>query len=356
MLASIERNMQFLSDLFSGPFTRHGVILRSTDGMESRVAVRRDLGDFICSDAPVSEWVPGYVAAYEHAVRDHETIGDDSVPYIGLNTNTGVFAAAFGCPLHVFDGMDTNACALPVVETPQQADALPEPTVDTPPLNRVFELGDLLQRELGDDAVIGVPDIQSPFDIAALVWKKEDLLMTMYDAPEAVERLVDRVLALLTDFFEEFLRRYPNANLCHCPYAWAPSDQGVWLSEDEAGAISTEMFEQFCLPSLVALSERFGGLFMHCCAAADHQYDEFRKIPNLRGVNRVFQEPGPKPAVEAFSGETVLIQAWLDETAAGEFLDMALPETRFLFNLNSLPTDEAKATVERLRERCAAST
>jgi hypothetical protein len=112
------------------------------------------------------------------------------------------------------------------------------------------------------------------------------------------------------------------------------------------------MFEDFCLPTLVDLSETYGGLFVHCCATADHQYESFRKIPNLRGMNRVFQAPGPRPAIETFAGETVHMVAWTDEEGVYDLLDMALPKTRFLFNMPAQPLDESKRTYDRLRERC----
>jgi len=113
------------------------------------------------------------------------------------------------------------------------------------------------------------------------------------------------------------------------------------------------MFEEFCLPNLVELSERYGGLFVHCCATADHQYGSFKQIPRLRGLNRVFQKPGPGPAIKAFAGQTALMVAWTDEEGVGKMLDLALPESRFIFNMPGQPLDEAKRTLDRLRERCA---
>ena len=206
--------------------------------------------------------------------------------------------------------------------------------------------------ELGPEAPIGVPDIQSPFDIAAIVWNKEDLFPSLIEAPEAVEGLVHKCFRLLTDFLQTFRREIGEVNFCHCPYAWAPPELGCWLSEDEAGSMNVGMFERFCLPTLNALSDTFGGLFMHCCATADHQYGSFGKIRNLRGLNRVFQKPGAKPAIDAFSGRTVLVQAWMDEAALNALLEMAHPDTRFLFNLSVEKPEQAVPLVERLRKRC----
>ena len=67
---------------------------------------------------------------------------------------------------------------------------------------------------------------------------------------------------------------------------------GPWLSNDECGAFSTVMFEELCLPEFVDLAETFGGLGMHCCAGAEHQFESFRKIPGFYTFNRVAAQRG----------------------------------------------------------------
>ena len=343
MDARLERNRRFLADLFAGPFRGHAIVMDAEREAEPPVE------DFFTSTRPLAEWVPRIVHNYEIDLRWRELIDDDHVPCARLGTSTALFASAFGCPVHVYE--DSPSCALPIVTTAEEADRLPEPTLEARPLARVFELGELVREQVGPEVPIGVPDIQSPFDIAALIWRKEDMFAALVTNPDAVMRLVTKCHRLLKAFFTRFIEVFPECNLSHCPQAWAPPELGVWLSEDEAGSISTTMFERFCLPWLVDLSQSFGGLFVHCCATADHQYNNL-KIPNLRGMNRVFQDPGPKPAIDAFSGTTVLMVAWTPEEKVYEMLDMALPNTRFLFNMGAKPLDEAKAMLERLRARC----
>jgi len=338
-----QRKRQFLTDLFAGPFRGHAII------MNAEPVKAPYIGDYSIPGTPLLDWLPGVVQNYENAVRCSEALDDDNVPTLRLNTNTGIFASAFGCPLHVYE--DSPAAARPVVHTAQEADHLPMPRLDTP-LLRFFEFAEMVRQRVGPEAPISVPDIQSAFDIAALVWHKEDLFAALYDAPEAVKGLADKCQTLLKMFWDEFARRFPERNLCHCPNAWAPPELGVWLSEDEAGSLSVPMFEEFCLPYLVELSRTYGGLFVHCCATADHQYGSFKKIPNLRGLNRVFQAPGPRPAIEAFAGETVLMVAWTAEEEIYKLLEMALPNTRFLFDMGAKPLEEARGLYERLRARC----
>ncbi|MEN6644931.1 MAG: uroporphyrinogen decarboxylase family protein [Armatimonadia bacterium] len=341
MTSRIEANRRFLTDLFSGPFPGHGLI------MDPVWPARPWLEDCAISPLPVADWVPWALQRYEAMLAYHEALEDDSVPYAGLTTGTEVFAAAFGCDWHLFEG--SNPAAMPLVTTPAEADALEVPALTVRPLERLFEWGQLLRERLGPEVPIGIPDIQSPFDIAALIWKKDAFYLAMYEAPESVMRLVEKCTSLLKSFLQEFVRQFPECNLIHCPNCWAPPALGCSLSEDEAGCLSPGMFEDFCLPSLLDLSETFGGLFMHCCATADYQYENFKKIPRLRGLNRVFQAPGPGPAIEAFEGQTVLVQAWMDEATIKAMVKQARPESRFLFNVPGQPLEEAKGTLERLR-------
>ena len=344
MDSKIQRNRLCLTDLFAGASASHAII------MDPEPVATGMAGDFTIPNRPLSDWLSGTLESYERQLEWLDEIDDDSVPFVKLATGTGLFAAAFGCELHIFD--DSPACAVPLVRTAEEADRLELPSLNAPTLARVFEFAEMIREKDGPNIPISVPDIQSPFDIAALIWNKEDLFVAMYEAPDAVKRLTDKCHALLKTFLSEFRRRFPEYNPCHCPNAWAPSELGCWLSEDEVGSMSVAMFEEFCLPYLVDLSETFGGMVMHCCAAADHQYGSFKKIPNLRGLNRVFQAPGPRPAIEAFSGQTALIVAWTDESEVHRMLDLALPETRFLINMPTQPLDEAKRTLERLRARC----
>lgn len=344
MDSRVLRNRRFLTDLFAGPFPGHAIIVDPepvTSGLP---------GDVSCSERPVAEWLDHALQDYEAQVQRLDDLDHDGVPTARIMTGTQLFAAAFGCPVHIYP--DSPPAARPLVSTAAEADRLTVPPLDAPPLARCFELGRMLRDRLGPQVPIRVPDIQSPFDIAALIWRKQDFYLAMLDSPAAVKRLVEKCTKLLTCFLQQFMREFGEVNLCHCPNAWAPPQLGCWLSEDEAGAMSVMMFEEFCLPVLTQLSNTFGGLFVHCCATADHQYVNFVRIPNLRGMNRVFQEPGPRPAVEAFSGRTVLMLAWMSTEQFEELLQMALPTTRYLFNVGALPTEEARQVYERLRDRC----
>jgi hypothetical protein len=54
------------------------------------------------------------------------------------------------------------------------------------------------------------------------------------------------------------------------------------------------------------------------------------------------------PAIETFSGRTVFMQAWLNEEQVKRFLDLARPDTRYLFNPMAETMEDAKGLLERL--------
>jgi hypothetical protein len=351
MSGSFAANETFLRNLYEhGPFRGHGFVCAP-----KCVSIYEwPLYDYTLSDKPVDEWVPWVVENYRRQSRLTEQVGDDNVPCARLHTGTHLYAAAFGCKVHRFS--DNNPCALPVVRAPEEADRLAEPAIwSSPTLYRTFELAEKVQRALGPDAYLGPADVQSGFDTASLIWNKEEFLVALLDEEQApaVRRLVDKCARLLKTYLAEFRKAFPRCSSCHCPNVWSPPEMGPWLSNDECGSLSVELFESYCLPELVDLATTFGGLGMHCCADAEHQFPSFRKIPDFYAFNRVPAKRGFDPILGAFGGPAgpVHALAWIAE-ADIERLVRAAPEgTRFVFEYSNV-TDvgEAKRWIDRMRK------
>lgn len=338
----LARNRAYLENIYrKGPFQGHAFVCTAT----GRPAWEMPLGNFTLSDKPISHWVPIFVENYRRAEAMHQATQDDGIPTAKLSTGTHLYAAAFGCDVHVYD--DSPACALPMVATGEQSDQLAIPDIwKTPNLYRVFELGDALRKELGSDVFFGPPDVQTGFDTAALVWQKESLLIAMMDPQEkaAVKRLVDKCALLFKTMLQELRKEFPNLNPCHCPGTWTPPEMGPWMSNDECGIMSTAMFEEFCLPEMVDLAETFGGIGMHCCADAEHQFESFKKIPNFYGFNRVAAKHGYEPLLEHFNSldAPVHVLAWLDEEQTTNLIENSHPDTRYIFNFLGDDIDQAR--------------
>ncbi|OPZ26277.1 MAG: Uroporphyrinogen decarboxylase (URO-D) [Lentisphaerae bacterium ADurb.BinA184] len=345
----VAANRAFLSNIYrGGPFRGHGFSVSPVQaGLQTIEA-----GDYTTSRRPLREWVPVLAENYRRRVRLLEEVPHDGVPYVPLMTGTQLYAAAFGCQVHC--PPDNNPFALPRVSTAAEADRLAEPDLwRCPGLCRVFELARLMQDELGKDVPLGPPDVQSGFDTACLIWEKAGLLTAMLTDGErdAVHRLAAKCASLLRRFLGELRREFPALHPGHCPGTWAPPELAPWLSNDECGAMSPALFEEFALPELLELSRHFGGLGMHCCADAEHQFELFKRIPGFYAFNRVPARHGVAPILEHFSGPhaPVHVLAWLSDDDTAWLIRTAPPGTRFIFELTGAETDAAKAWIEKMR-------
>ena len=220
-------------------------------------------------------------AAYQHSVEQAAWLEDDSVPSLNMMTGTEIFAESFGCKVH--KPTDSNPFALPLIHSASEVAALAVPDLSTSTLAYLFDMADELQRRAGPDAVFHLVDVQSPMDIAALIWEKSSFFMAILEEPEAVKELAAKVYQFQTAFLDEWFGRYGTEFVAHYPDYFMSG--GMTLSEDEAGSVNAEIFEDLFLPELAALSKRYGGIGMHCCADARHQWANFKKIPGLRLLN-----------------------------------------------------------------------
>ena len=264
------------------------------------------------------------------------------MPLAKLSTGTQLFARAFGCDVHIPPG--DMPCALPLVTCTDEADRLAVPDIwTTECLYRVFELGDAVRRELGPDVDLGICDMQTGFDIANLVWEKNDMLCAMLLEPEAVKRLCAKCALLLKTFLIELRREFPTMSPCHCPGHWVAPELGPWVSNDEIGTMNAALFEEFCLPELNDLSDTFGGVAMHCCADAEHQFPGFANIRNFYGFNRVQAKHGYLPILEHFAGPAAPVHclAWIPDNVTEQLITLAPAGTRFIFIRMGGEADEA---------------
>ncbi len=286
--------------------------------------------------------------AYERHLARTEWLRDDSLPCLFPCTGTEIFAEAFGCRVH--RPTDNNPFALPLVHNAAEARRLTVPEVGATPLAMLFEIADELRRRAGDGALMKLVDIQSPMGIAALIWDKNTFYMALVEEPEAVRELAAKVKELLTAFLDAWFARYGTEFISHCPDCYMP--RGVTLSEDEAGAVNERMFDELFLPDLAELSERYGGIGIHCCADARHQWEGFLRVPGLRVLN-ICQPAGEVwDAYRFFARHTAQSHSWFGDGPAWTW-PAQLPEgSRAVIEVTANKREEALELSDRLWTAC----
>jgi hypothetical protein len=286
---------------------------------------------------------------YEYHLRRMDWLQDDTLPCLDLLTGTEVFAEAFGC--RILYSADNNPAPFPLLHNAAEAKALRVPSLDAPALRRVFEMADELARRAGPGALVRLVDMQCPLDVAAMMWDKMDFYPALIRSPEIVTELVEKITALQFNFLDEWYRRYGQEFIAHYPDYYMP--QGVTLSVDEIGAVSGKMFLQFFLPYLNRFSERYGGLGIHCCANARHQWENIKKLTGLRLLNICNQG---KIVREAYPFFADFVAQWnYDQSpiplSALEWLEEIPLNAHVVFDISAATKEEAlqiSAQMERL--------
>ena len=275
-------------------------------------------------------------------------LDDDSLPYLDMLTGTEIFAEAFGCKVH--RPPDNMPFALPRVHSAREAARVGPVDLASSSLTRLFDMADKLRDRAGEEALLRLVDIQSPMDIVALIWDKNDLLVALLEEPDAVREIAGLVFRLLTDFLDTWFQRYGRDFIAHYPDYYMPC--GISLSEDEVGVVSPALFDQFFMPELAELSGRYGGMGLHCCANAVHQWDRFLAIPGLCLINLVQPKPVLIRSWSYFAGAVVQWPGWGGDGAPWEWPAHYPPNSRMILPVTAKSRDEAIELSRRLQAAC----
>jgi len=290
---------------------------------------------------------------YAKVLSNLEWLDDDRVPCpngIGVFTGTEIFAEAFGCKVHYPE--DNMPFALPLVQTAAEAARLKTPDWSATPLHDLMEDVANLRAELGNgaDYALKLPDMQTPMGISALIWEKIDFFPAMIEEPEAVKELSRKVKGFLFSFLDEWFKLFGESFIAHYPDYYMP--RGVTVSEDEIGSVSPEMFYEFFLPDLVEMSQRYGGLGIHCCADSKRHWEAFTKIPNLKLLNFGARTFSMEEAYEFFAKHTAQYHChYVSKDPDAAF--SRLPQgARAVFDVVASTQDDALRLVEKMAGLC----
>jgi hypothetical protein len=283
--------------------------------------------------------------SWENAMEDMPLVCDDCVPSLHVATGTEIFAEAMGCPVHY--PRDSPPFALPCVNNSAEAAKLKTPRWEDTRLAVLFEMADKMKKQAGADAVLRMPDIQSPLDIAALVWKKISFYPAMIEEPNAIHDIVMKIKDLLTGFLDAWFARYGIAYVSHFPENYMQG--GICLSEDEIGAISPSMFCEYVFPSLKELSLRYNGLSMHCCADSERQWENLKTIPGLKLINLYRPIESGKNGWKTFANTCAQYPVPCGSGEMDSWPAQYPPGAHTVLTIEATSRDEAAVMIEKMR-------
>jgi hypothetical protein len=222
----------------------------------------------------------------------------------GKANNTCMLPLALGCPpCFPFPGKEW---VKPLITDPAQVDALVVPDVWEGRAGEILqELKDQLAA-LPEGEIIRAPDIQSPMGVAELMWD-DSFYTTLFDEPEAVHRLLEKITTFTIAFVKEAQRLLgSHSNGVGFPLIWGES-RGTMIADDTMSLISPAMHSEFSVPYVNQFADACGPIYYHSCTWRQPYFDNIHKIRNVLAYN---WNPGnsddPAVIMREFSGEAML--------------------------------------------------
>ncbi len=215
-----------------------------------------------------------------------ERLADDYVPVLLPWYGTGVLASAFGSQVQFQDKMDP-AVRGTLISRPEEVRKLGEPNPQRDGLMPRVLAAIRHFREHGDWP-ISFTDPQGPFTTALTLVGPERLFFWLYEYPRAVHELMDLCTEAFIQWVKVQKREIGDRSGGGCfPHGIVLPEKfgGVWLCDDDCGAVSPEHYREFVVPYNSRVFQAFGGGTLHFCGSAEHQIENFLRIEGLVGIN-----------------------------------------------------------------------
>ena len=264
-------------------------------------------------------------------IRHGEELGDDLVVEPHYRIGWRMNFSDYGVPVEIRSPLDKEESSIAYsfsfpIASPDDIGKLKKRTIAvdrdrTMRFKGMLEeaMGDILPVKLGNydpfiyefrDEEFGDTGFNGNF-FFGLTWQvyrfigNNGLLYWVYDAPEAIHRLMAYMLKDRIAMFE-YLEAQGLLDLNTDSQMAGPRSYGYvsdlpepdsrdkvslkdlwgWAESQESESISPEMYKEFILPYLAELSTRFGLIYYGCCERVDDRLEMIMEaIPNLRSVS-----------------------------------------------------------------------
>lgn len=209
------------------------------------------------------------------------------------NYGVGIIASLFGAEKFIMPyEMDT----LPNVRALKGGEDAIRRLLDAPPPaltegygEHVFSVGERFAEirsrypKIGRFVRFENPDGQGPIDNCELLWGS-DMFYAIYDEPELLHGLLDRVTDTLLRFVRKWQTIIPNEDGL-TSYFGRLGRGGIVIRNDSAMNLSPEAFSEFIQPYDSRLLKELNGGVVHFCGRGDHFIELLARTPGLSAVD-----------------------------------------------------------------------
>ncbi len=276
----IERRKQFVRDLWAGKPLDHVPVYISVENPCPRYPIREQ---FLDADKQWEESITALGLAWRHVPHN------DLVPAVRPDVGCSCLATAFGAEL--FWGDDPNqTCGVKHAPLKRVEDifnlAVPSPDAGqlAEGIRRVHQFA-----EAGEGLVsVSLLDMAGGLNVASDLLSGQTLYTSMYENPEALECLLDKIQQLFLAAIDRQIEaaggveRITNTDF---PEYWFPEGHKGHVSDDISANISPASYERFSRPFHNRVFERYGGGGLHNCGPNPCLEGYLSHSPPIRAID-----------------------------------------------------------------------
>lgn len=278
-------------------------------------------------------------------------------PWYGI----GTIASAFGDD-YIWKEKQAPAIRPKCQSVREALEVAPIPVSESNIGGHTLDMIDYFLNKTHGSLPMSLTDTQSPLNIAGNVVDMSGFFMSMFDDPEAIKTLLQRLAELLAEFTKLQIERIGEAlvwpghgySSCRC-------FEGLGMSDDNALMISGEQYLEFVAPAVEYLGTIFSGSAFHSCGNWSDRVEAIKKIPGLRMVDGAFSQATdptpnpPEPFAEAFANTGIVVNARMvghPETVTETFGRLWTPGMKLIVVTYCQDPDEQAEAYDRIHEIC----
>jgi len=216
----------------------------------------------------------------------------DFIPTFWPDQGTVALASVFGGKVLAEGSQGSHRWITPVLSSWDDVDSLDPPAEPISGLVKTeFDLCRLFYEASGECWWVTPPDMQGPVNMACLLMDSSEFLIGLYTEPERARKLLRLCADMIIGVVNAYRREFGDAlQLVTWPHIWLPPGRGVTITQDSIPTLSPALYEEFEVPLVKEIADRFGGIYIHCCGQFEHVLPSLAGFRNLMGVDHAYPE------------------------------------------------------------------
>lgn len=156
-------------------------------------------------------------------------------------------------------------------------------------LKRVLTLCRAASDRFGGQVIFGMPDLGGILDILSSFFPGDELLMLLYDEPEAVKKLAGEVTELWLRYYREIAAAINCEERGYSDWSWIYSEKPSYVSQcDFSYMIGNGFFKEFAAPSLERVFAELDNNIYHLDGIGElNHLDTLLAMPDLQAIQWV---------------------------------------------------------------------